>query len=60
MYSIMVIIGRVPLGTVLDFFDGVPTLSSSFLRLLDSPYIIVEVLGCGCSDLLKIRVGFFP
>jgi len=46
--SIMVMIGRVPLRTVL-FFDRVPALGSPFFRFLDSPDIIVEVLGCGSS-----------
>ena len=53
MCSIIVIIGRVPLGTVLGLLDGVPALGSSFLRFLDSPHIIVEVLGRGCSRPLK-------
>jgi len=39
--------------THLFFPYGVPALGSSFLRFLDSPHIIVEVLGCGRSRPLK-------
>jgi len=52
-------IGRVPPWTVL-FFDGVPGLGSPFFHFLDSPHIIVEVLGCGCSRPLKNPSRILP
>jgi len=55
----MVMIGRVPPWTVL-FFAGVPALGSPFFRFLDSPHIIVEVLGCGCSQPLKNLSRILP
>ena len=58
--SIIVIIGRVQLGTVLGFFDGVPALGSSLLHFSDSLHIIVEVLGRGCPRPPKNLIQSHP
>jgi len=42
----MVIMGRVPRVSFLGRFGPVPALGSSVFRFLDSPHIIVEILGC--------------
>jgi len=60
MCSIIVIIGRVPLGAVFGFFDGVPALGSLFLHFLDSPHIIVEIIDCGRFQPLKNPSQILP